>query len=261
MAQQTVLFDVAVLIRTMLRPTLAAAVQSIFAQRFGGTVQILIGIDAAQGDRSVIDPLRQQCPSRMRVDVFELPYPTSENRGGVYSNQTGGVLPVLLAYVASARHIVYLDDDNWVAPDHLDALFEAVAGFDWAFTLRWMVDAVDDRLLGVDEWESVGPGKGAFAVKAGGFVDPNCMIIDKLACHFSLPWFALTMLDDGTSSDRNLFRSLANGHSVGWTDKPTVYYRIRPDDSMNGFRAKWLATRGVATPNWTANIADIHRSL
>jgi len=71
-----------------------------------------------------------------------------------------------------------------------------------------------------------------------------------VACHFSIPWFAFTMFSDGTSSDRHLFRSLIEQNSVGWTGKPTVYYRIRPDDPMNHWRRGWLASRGVVPPDW-----------
>ena len=40
------LFDVAVVIPSLLRPTLPRALRSVFAQDFQGSVQILIGIDA-----------------------------------------------------------------------------------------------------------------------------------------------------------------------------------------------------------------------
>jgi len=243
-------FDVAVLIRTVLRPTLPAAVRSIFAQQFPGTVQILVGIDAVDGDRSGIAALHRECPARMRLDVLDFPYSTSRHRGGVYSNRTGGALPVLLAYAATSRYVVYLDDDNWAAPNHLQSLRHAVEGFEWAYTLRWLVDGESDRLLCVDEWESVGPGRGGFAARAGGFVDPNCMIIDKLACHFAIPWFAIALTDDGRGADRHLFNCLTERHSVGWTGQPTVHYRIRPGDPMNPWRAGYLAKRGIELPDW-----------
>jgi hypothetical protein len=243
-------FDVSVLVRTVLRPTLIEAVRSIFAQEFDGKIQILIGIDGVAGDRAPIAQLLAECPSHIRLDVFDLPYSTAVQRGGVYSNRTGGALPVLLAYAAMSRYVVYLDDDNWAAPDHLAALRRAVDGFDWAFTLRWLADGPSGRVLGLDEWESVGPGKGGFARKAGGFVDPNCMIIDKLVCHFVLPWFAVGLGADGRGADRHLFANLTHKHAVGWTGRPTLYYRVRPGDPMNFWRAKYLADRGAVLPDW-----------
>jgi hypothetical protein len=248
-------FDVAVLIRTLLRPSLPAAVRSVFAQDFPGRIQILIGADAVPGAAPIVAGLRAECPARMRLDVLDMPYATSEQRGGIHSCRAGGSLAVLLAFAANARHIVYLDDDNQAAPDHVRLLRQAVEGFDWAFTLRWLADGPTGTLLYADEWESVGPGKGVFAVRAGGFADPNCMIIDKLACAFCLPGFAFALFPDGTGADRRLFRCLADHHAVGWTGQPTLHYAIRPDDAMSPMRATWLAAKGIALPAWLAALA------
>jgi hypothetical protein len=248
-------FDVTVLIRTLLRPSLPAAVRSVFAQDFPGRIQILIGADAVPGAAPIVDGLRAECPARMRLDLLDMPYATSERRGGIYPSQEGGSLAVLLAFAANARYIVYLDDDNQAAPDHIRLLHQAVQGFDWAFTLRWLVDGPTGNLLCADEWESVGPGKGVFAVRAGGFADPNCMIIDKLACAFCLPWFAFALYRNGTGADRLLFRCLAERHAVGWTGQPTLYYGIRPEDPLSRMRATWLAAKGIALPDWLAALA------
>src|SRR5579871_2854747 len=162
MADEPKPFDLAVLIRTVLRPSLAAAIRSIYAQDFPGRVQLLVGIDAVEGDRSIFETLRSEAPDRMKLDVLDIPTTTSFLRGGVYTNREGGALPVVLAYAANARHIVFLDDDNRAAPDHLRLLREAVDGFHWAYTLRWFTDGPDGRILCLDEWESVGPAKGVF---------------------------------------------------------------------------------------------------
>src|SRR5205814_4346999 len=49
--------DFAVVIPTILRPTIVHTVQSVFNQRLDGTIQILIGIDELGGDASLIDGL------------------------------------------------------------------------------------------------------------------------------------------------------------------------------------------------------------
>ena len=51
-------FEAAVIVATILRPTLLQAVRSIFAQDLQGRVQILIGIDKVKGDRGMLDALR-----------------------------------------------------------------------------------------------------------------------------------------------------------------------------------------------------------
>ena len=45
-------FDVGIVMATVARPTMAEAVRSVFAQRFGGRIQVLIGIDRWLGDRA-----------------------------------------------------------------------------------------------------------------------------------------------------------------------------------------------------------------
>ena len=250
MSAPAALCDVSVLVRTVLRPSLPRAVRSVFSQDYSGAIQILVGVDAVEGDRTVLDALRRDCPARMRLDILEMPTPTSRPGGGVYTNRAGGSLPVVLAYAANAQHIVFLDDDNWAAPDHLSALRQAVEGFDWAYTLRWFADSLSGRVLCADDWESLGPAKGVFARRAGGFVDLNCLMIDKVACHFVIPSLAIALFNDGTSSDRSLFLKLREYHSVGWTGRPTVYYAVRPDDPMNRLRRAWLTAKGIPVPDW-----------
>jgi hypothetical protein len=241
-------YDVAVIVCTILRPSLLAAIRSIYAQDFPGRVQILIGVDAAEDRDGLLPRLRAECPPHMLLTVVELGYSTAKVRGGLYMNCHGGTLSAILAYAAHARYITWLDDDNWLAPDHLGALRAAVQGFDWAFTLRWYADGGTGRVLGLDEWESVGPGRGFYAQREGGFVDMNCFMLDKLACHFVIPVLAMAMFTDGTGQDRRLFHVLCNRHSVGWTGRPTVYYAIRADDPIHSRRKAWLASRGVIFP-------------
>src|SRR6202012_3012409 len=138
--------------------------------------------------------------------------------------------------------------DNWAAPDHIARLHAAVQGFDWAYTLRWLSDGAKGVAICFDEWESVGPGRGAFARTVGGFVDLNCLMMDKLACHFELPWLAIAMYPNGNGEDRLLFRALVERHSIAWTGHPTLFYTLQEQDSMNRHRVGWLASKGVKLP-------------
>ena len=51
---------------TVVRPTLAQAVRSVFAQRFAGRIQVLIGVDRWQGDRALVEQLRGEKPVARR---------------------------------------------------------------------------------------------------------------------------------------------------------------------------------------------------
>jgi hypothetical protein len=117
-------FDVAVVIPTVLRPSLARAVESIYRQQFPGRIQVLIGVDKPLGDYSLLDDLRRDCPDHCDLMVFDPGYSTSARNGGLYPGGCGGALRTILSYAANSRAIAYLDDDNWFHPDHLRTLFD-----------------------------------------------------------------------------------------------------------------------------------------
>jgi hypothetical protein len=49
-----------------------------------GRIQILIGIDKAIGDRSILDEIQRECPTDCTLSVFDLGYSTSARNGGQY---------------------------------------------------------------------------------------------------------------------------------------------------------------------------------
>lgn len=155
-------FDAAVIIQTVLRPTLLQAARSVFAQDCRGRIQILLGIDHSKGDRMLIDQIRAECPDHIALTVIDPGYSTSQRHGSLYSNQYGGALRTALSYLANSRFVAYLDDDNWWTPQHLSTMLAAIDGKSWAFSLRWLVDRRRDEVVCRDEWESLGPGRGVY---------------------------------------------------------------------------------------------------
>lgn len=237
-------FDVAVIIPTILRDTLMRAVRSVFTQEFPGRVQILIGVDVAEGNRDMLRQLGAECPDRMALTIIDPGYSTAQVHGGIYHNAFSGSLRTVMSYAANSRRLAYLDDDNWWAPHHLTDLLQAIEGFDWAYTYRWYVDAGTQEAFCIDDFESVGPGKGIYREKLGGFVDANCLMIDKTKCHWILPNWSIPLLPDGSGEDRNVFNALKKSHSAAWTRRPSVYYVINPDSGTQPIREKIFAERG-----------------
>jgi predicted SAM-dependent methyltransferase len=240
-------FDAAVVIPTILRDTLPRAVRSVFAQDHPGRVQILIGVDVARGDRDMLRQLSDECPDRMAITLFDPGYSTARVHGGLYHNAFSGSLRTVMSYAANSARIAYLDDDNWWAPHHLSDLINAINGFEWAFTFRWFVDAGTQDVLCVDNFESLGPNRGIYKANLGGFIDANCLMIDKTKCHWVLPQWSIPLLDDGSGEDRNVFNALKASHSLGWTSRPSVYYTINPQAGPQPVRDKVLADRGLKT--------------
>ena len=219
-------FDVAIVMTTIVRPTLAQAMRSVFAQRFGGRIQILLGIDRWEGARALVEQLIRECPSQMVVTLLDLGYSTSQRNGGVYPSSYGGALKTILSFAANSRHVTYLDDDNHYAPDHVASMLAAIDGKAWAFSLRHFVDAESDRPLCADTWESLGPGRGVYAAAQGGFVDTNCFFLDTLACSDVFAEWAMTRFSGGTGGDRQVLHKLRE-RSWGSNDAHSLFYRTR----------------------------------
>jgi len=242
-------YDVAVVIPTIGRDTLDRAVRSVYAQAFPGTIQILIGFDGAPVPRS-FDALLAAAPSNCAVTVFNPGYSTSVRHGGIHASRDGGALRTILSYAAHSRLVAYLDDDNWWAADHLATLTAAAAGRSWAYSLRWYVDLQTATPLCVDRWESIGPNAGCYREQFGGWVDPNCLLIDKVACEPTLRLWSVPLPGDQTklTGDRHVFSDLLLRGPAGTTGRATVFYLINPQDVMHPWRLKWIATTQPSPP-------------
>lgn len=237
--------DVAVVISAALQPALVEALHSVFAQRFDGRIHVLIGLDRPVGDLSLIDTACQARPANCAVQVAFPGYSTSVRHGGLCPARDGGVLRCVLSYLANSPYITYLDDNSWWDPRHLDRLRRAVEGHDWAFSLRWFAHPTSRKPICVDQWESVGPGKGIFAEEFGGFVDSSSLLINKLACPDALPCWNYPLPNDetGMSADRRVFSVLRMHQRFAVVDEPTVFRRLDPDNELH--RARLLRMGGI----------------
>jgi len=224
-------FDAAVVVTTVCRPSLVRAVGSVFRQVGVSRLQVLIGIDAAEADAAVMSALLAERPPQHAVTVLDLGYSTSVRHGGLHAAIDGGAMRTILTYCANSRFVTYLDDDNWLHESHVAALLAAIRDRDWAYTLRYFVEPESLEVAAVDRWESVGPGKGVFAEKMGGFVDPNCLMIDKLKCDDMIRFWT-TPLPGGERlfTDRSVFETLRR-RPVGFTGAATVYYLMGTNDA------------------------------
>lgn len=230
--------DVAVIIPTVLRPTLRRAVESVFSQNFPGRMHVLVGVDLPQGDLSLPAP-----PDHCALQVFYPGYSTSVRHGGLAASSDGGVLRCVLTHLANSRYIAYLDDDNWWAPSHLADLRYGIerTNAEWGFSLRWYVHPETSRPVCVDAWESVGPGHGVFARQFGGFVDPSSLMIDKLACpRVAHCWNFPLLAANGGSTDRQVFHLLSQQHRYFATGHATSFYTLNPVDGMHLARLAWM---------------------
>lgn len=241
-------FDAAVVMPTTGRPQILKAVQSVYAQRNVSRVQLLIGLDKPSAPLDALLALLAAAPPHITPCLFYPGYSSSVRHGGLHPAKDGGVLRSTLTYLANAACVAYLDDDNWWADTHLSELRAALRGHDWAYALRWFVHPRSLNPVCVDEWESVGPGQGLFRERFGGFVDPNCLMINKLACWQCTPLWNLPLRGDekGMSADRNVFNCLRNHGTPGQTGKPSVYYVLDPQDGLHELRMQHMGPKYAA---------------
>ena len=232
---------VAVVIPTLLRPTLARALTSVFAQEFGGRVQILIGIDQPQGSMEMLEAVCRTAPSHCVVQALYPGYSTSVRHGGLCDACDGGALRTILSYLANAPLIAYLDDDNWWGPQHLASLARAIEPVDWAFSLRWFVHPRTAVPICIDEWDSVGLGAGIF-VNCGGWVDPNCLMIKRTTCAPVIPWWTVPFPTDerGLSADRLVFDYLRRHRKCAGTGEASTFYVLNPTDGLHPMRVELM---------------------
>ncbi|HTI80003.1 MAG TPA: glycosyltransferase family A protein [Acetobacteraceae bacterium] len=235
-------FDVAVVMPSLLRPQLRDALRSIFAQDIIGRIQVLIGIDTLESDDSLVESVCRERPSKCAVQILYPGYSTSRRHGGLGLAYDGGVLRCILSYIANSQFVAYLDDDNYWRPDHLRLLRGAISQADWAFSLRWFLHPVSRRPICVDEWESVGPGHGLFKEAFGGFVDPSCLMLNKITCEGVLPWWNRPMRgdQDGMSADRSVFAALYRSFKGAGTNVPTTFYQMNPADPVHAARVQLM---------------------
>jgi FkbM family methyltransferase len=242
-------FAAAVVMPTVLRPSIKRAVDSAFAQDLAAPCQLLIGIDKAIGDRAVLEYITETKPPNWTVTIIDLQYSTSVRHGGIHAAQDGGALRTILSYGANSRYIAYLDDDNWWAPDHLSTLLAAIGEHDYAYTQRWFVDPHSLVPQAIDTWESVGRGAGIFQERFGGFIDPNTLMIDKLRCEPVLRCWVHPLLDDakGMSADRQVFDVLNTQYAGCCTGRATCYYLMDPTDILHAQRLEMIGLANAGT--------------
>jgi hypothetical protein len=128
--------------------------------------------------------------------------------------------------MANSRYVAYLDDDNRWTPSHLRLLRSAIENKAFAFSRRMLVDETTRQPIAADIWDSVGPHAGRFA-PIGGFVDPSCLMVNKLAVGPMIGRWAETASGSvEPSADSWFFRSLVK-MPFGDTGEVTVHYAVR----------------------------------
>jgi glycosyltransferase involved in cell wall biosynthesis len=89
---------------------------------------------------------------RKPIHVIVLPYNTG------YDWYNGHRIYAAMPALCESDYVAYLDDDNWVSPDHYLDMMQSIqsSGSDWCYSLRTIVDRDSGRFLCNDLCESLG---------------------------------------------------------------------------------------------------------
>jgi hypothetical protein len=123
------------------------------------------------------------------------------------------------SFLVNEDILCYLDEDNWVEPDYIESFKATLNKFDWAFTLRNIVEP-DGAFVCQDNWESLGlwpvVGQNRYHVDTSCFAVPR-----KIAVQVGHRWYGQW------GADRQFFDALRQvAPNFGCTNKYTLNYRL-----------------------------------
>lgn len=215
--------SVCVVTATTGKPTLRRAIESVREQTYRNILHFIV-ID---GPEFVAEAERELCSVErfdpIMLDILTLPQNTGAN--GYVCHRIYAVAPFLV----NQDFVCYLDDDNWLEPEHIENCVEACKSgpLDWCFTMRniWH----EDKFLCVDECESVGLWPTWHDPRAH-HIDTNCYFFRReVAC--GLPMFWNRPQSTGNqiheSPDTTICNVLRNEEAkYAMIAKPTVNYTL-----------------------------------
>ena len=166
--------------------------------------------------REVLDAVKNH-----RVSLLLLPYSIGKDRWNGHRIYAAGT------YVADGDYLVFLDDDNFLEPGHVQQCLDACSrGNAWCYALRNIVDG-EHRFLCRDDCESLGQWPSVLHPDDL-FIDVNCYFLPKLlAVQVSPLWYRKAREPGQPEVDRMIAHALRQiAPSYDCTYGYTVNYRV-----------------------------------
>lgn len=207
-----------VIIPTIGNPHLKQAVEFCLSQTYENT-HVLVVVDGPEYYRKVMDLLIGSSfpPNRVVVSV------TPENTGGkgYYGHRIFATYPLLI----DSDYYLFLDEDNWFAPNHIESLMGVMTIkdnlFDFAFSFRNICDEKGDFIC-KDQCESLGHWPIFFSHHDPQFlVDTSSFIFRKDFIQNNAYLWSY-----GWGGDRRFFYAVKGNHLYGTSKQYTLNYRL-----------------------------------
>lgn len=211
---------VTVITATVGNPRLHDNLASVSAQDHED-VEHLVFVDGPERYEKVQEEIDKAGELR-NLNLVKLPYPVGTNGWNGHRMYAAG------PFLANGDFIIWLDDDNFLEPNHVSSLLETVKEnkLDWAYSFRNIVDK-DGQFLCQDNCESLG--KWASVLNPQDFfIDVNCYFVPtKIAIHLGPAWYRRFRQPGQPEVDRVLSATLMqNGLKFDTTYRYTVNYTV-----------------------------------
>jgi glycosyltransferase involved in cell wall biosynthesis len=218
---------VAIITPTIGTKHLEKNVESVSKQTYKNLKHIVVS-DGPQYDSKVFNITE----SYDNVKMMNLPENTGA--GGYNGHRIYAAVP----YLIDADYFIFLDEDNWIEPDHVESLVSAVKGYDWAFSLRKIVDQ-EGKYICNDDCESLGLWHTCLSQQEF-FVDVGCFFLPKKIAIQTAPiWYRRARHpEEQPEVDRLLIHVLRqNKTKYQTTGEYTLNYRVgnRTDSVQSEF--------------------------
>ena len=216
-------------------PLLAKCIRSVENQTYENVQHLIVadGHGAAQKVRTIFGNF-DKVP-KYDWNVLNMPYSIGKDRWNGHRIYAAG------AFQAEGEFIIYLDDDNYLDPTHIEDCLRVIeAGNDWAFSFRKIMDA-QGNFLCHDNCESLGKWASVMDPRDF-FIDVNCYFLPTtLAIHLGPAWYRKFREPGKPEVDRVLAHTLMNnGLKYDTTYKYSVGYTVgnTPNSVQIGFFEK-----------------------
>lgn len=146
--------------------------------------------------------------------------PENTGAGGYNGHRIYGAVP----YLVNSDYVCFLDEDNWIDPEHIESLVKVAETNDWAYSLRKIIDQEGNYVCN-DDCESLGKWK---SVLNDNFVDVGCYFLPtSIAIQLSPIWYRRARHpDEQPEVDRLMMQMLLKYEfSYDTNGKYTLNYR------------------------------------
>jgi glycosyltransferase involved in cell wall biosynthesis len=175
-------------------------------------IQHLVVIDGVEHTK------KSSFDMELTQDVIVLPYATGINQ------YNGHKIYAASTYLAKGEYIMYLDEDNWIEPDHIESLMQTISPHTYACSLRKITNMNGDFICN-DDCESLGNWE---SVLGDYFVDVNCFFLPhKIALQLTPLWYRRARHPQEQPEVDRLLTTVLKSNKIECrvTGKYTVNYR------------------------------------